>query len=213
MLVDADIGVLDKAGRGVIFRLCQGVIRREHRQQPVTPQKGGLQGVPRRKSQKAAVHLSPANQLLHLGELPLADQVEPDARVERQKFFHNARKPVNGDAGKGADPQSAAGEAVEGGDLGLQGPLGVAQGLDVRQQGLPLGGEDHAVLVPGQQGHVPFPLQVGDGAAHRRLRIPHVLRRPGDAPQLHSFQENLTLDRVHLIIPFAHIIYENYSLV
>ena len=186
ILLNEDKGVLRKTGHRVTLCPCQRMVRREYRQQPVPPERGDVQAVPRWKAQKAAVHQPPPYQLLHFGEFPLADQLEADAGVKGQKLLHDSREPVDGDAGEGAYPQRAAGEAVKCGDLALQGSLGVAQGLNVRQKGLPLGGEDHSVLVPGQQGDVPLPLQVSDRPAHRRLCVPHVLRCPGNAPQFHG---------------------------
>ena len=44
-------------------------------------------------------------------------------------------------------------------------PVCGAQGADLWQQGLPLGGEQSSLPAPDQQGHPPFPLQAGDGAA------------------------------------------------
>ena len=40
-------------------------------------------------------------------------------------------------------------------------------------------------------------LDVYKRQAHRRLGIPQRLRRTGDAPQLHSFQQNLILVKIH----------------
>ena len=54
---------------------------------------------------------------------------------------------------------------MERGYLFLQPVLRGAQGADLGQQGLPLGGEQSSLPAPDQQGHPPFPLQAGDGAA------------------------------------------------
>ena len=132
------------------------------------PEQGkGLQVRPDRKAQKAAVRLAPADQILHLGELPAAEQLEPDTGIQAHKFLHDGGQQLNGGAGKGAHPQSAPGQPMKGGHLGLQFPPGVAEGLQIGKQGFPLGGEHHPTPVSGEQRHVPLPLQIRYGAAYR----------------------------------------------
>ena len=161
------------------------MIQGKYRHQLV-PKKGvGFQPRPRGQPQKAAVCLTLPQQILHLRELPVAYQVKLNTRVAAEELLHDSGQPVDGHAG------------VELRHLLLQLPARIAHRLNIGQQRRPAAAEHHPRPAAGKKLHVPLPLQIGNHAAHRRLGIPQRLRRTGDAPQLHSFQQNLILVKIH----------------
>ena len=192
-----DIGILPEPLHGIVGGLCQRVIQGKYRHQLVSKKGVGFQPRPRGQSQKAAVCLTLPQQILHLRELPVAYQVKLNTRVAAEELLHDSGQPVDGHAGEGGHPQGSPGQAVELRHLLLQLPARIAHRLNIGQQRRPAAAEHHPRPAAGKKLHVPLPLQIGNHTAHRRLGIPQRLRRTGDAPQLHSFQQNLILVKIH----------------
>ena len=155
--------------------------------QAVLDQEGGVQVVGGGQCDKAAVH-QPLAQPARDFAVFAVHQVKADVGVSLVEGFGDGGEQAAGEAGEGAHPDGTGGEAVDFRHGAVEGFVARADDLELGQQHQPLGADLDAGAVPGEEGHSPGFLQVGDHAADGGLGVAQLGGGFGDAAGLDGLQ-------------------------
>ena len=147
---------------------------------------------------KNHVGLPAFQQLVGLQRVIHHPEIHADIRADALVAVKQLRHPVHGDAGVGGHPDGLLLAGADHGDLPLQGAVGRQALLHDGHDPLACRGQPHAAAVTRQDGKADLPLQAVHHVGQARLGIAQLLRRAGEAAQLHRRGQRLQLFAVHV---------------
>ena len=188
-----------------------GVVAGDDDLQLVPVQRVGLQALHRGQSQKAAVHRTLQDPLLHLLVEVAGDHVKLDAGVLSAKALENGRQPLGRHAGEGGDLDKTGIHAPQAGCRLHQRVVGGAQLFDLRQQRPAIRCQHYAAPIAAQQRDAQFLLQRLHRVADTGLGEVQRLRRLGEVAAGRRLQEHLIFGYAHALTSFLSLFYHTFT--